>query len=146
MPHGIGALTSEAPLFVVPVREGCLPRAPLSGVAGRSISGPPPQGRSAVVAGDVPPLAPSALLCCAGCVSSAWFGVVVLVPSPPCHSCTGVATAPFSTSLRLPRPFPSPVKWTQRPTWCPRASAVLPMRSPTGSGSTSRARSAVRTR
>lgn len=56
--------------------------------------------------------APSALLCCTGCVLSAWFGVVVLVPfffpvttvqEFPCPH------GPISTSSRFPWSFQSPV-------------------------------------
>lgn len=67
----------------------------------------PPAGHSIPGEPASPPPTGSRLPCCAtqALVSSAWFGVFVLVPFLPHHHCTGLSvspTAPFSMSLLGP--------------------------------------------
>uniref|UniRef100_A0A671FML1 Uncharacterized protein n=1 Tax=Rhinolophus ferrumequinum TaxID=59479 RepID=A0A671FML1_RHIFE len=74
---------------------------------------------------------PPALLCCTGCVLSAWFGVVVRVPSSslsPLYRIFHVTTAPFSTSSRLINPaLPEACKCVHSaPRLCPRVLSSLP--------------------
>lgn len=82
---------------------------------------------------------PSALLCCTGCVLSAWFGGCrpCAFFYLPCHHSTGFSTLPlpsFSTSSHLPWPFPSPVnayKVSHSVSTCLRHMyGLLPARSP----------------
>lgn len=90
---------------------GCMPNPPRRG-GWEWHPGPPLQDLSAVVPGARAFCWGPSVLCCTGCILSAWFGVIVLVPfsSPsPLYRTFHVATAPFSTSSRCPRPLPSPV-------------------------------------
>lgn len=111
MPHDIGSLTSKVPLPVVTVMEGLLPWGTSSGVAGRGIPGPTLEDLRSVISGDT-----YGALCWAAraVFLSAWFGIIVLVPSLPFHHYTGLSTFPLTPSLtssHLSWTFRSPVKY-----------------------------------
>lgn len=83
------------------------------GLPGNGVPGPPLQDLSAVVLGDDSSCR-DPLLCCAAqavfCLHG--LGSLSLCLFLPCHHCTGLSMLPlplFSTSSRLPWPFPSPV-------------------------------------
>nr|KAF6301131.1 hypothetical protein mPipKuh1_009363 [Pipistrellus kuhlii] len=49
-----------------------------------------------------------AVPCCPGCVLSAWFGVIILVPFSSLSPCAGLPAWPLPPFLRPPGPRPSP--------------------------------------